>query len=69
MNLNTKLELALDIISTKIAMESRNGYGVESEVMQDLIRDKSLVYCCDERALDKVIQTYGPEIKQEYKES
>ncbi len=42
---------------------------VESEVMQDLIRDKSLVYCCDERALDKVIQTYGPEIKQEYKES
>lgn len=42
MNLNTKLELALDIISTKIAMESRNGYGVESEVMQDLIEIKVL---------------------------
>lgn len=69
MNLNTKLEVALDIMAAKIALESQRGNTPDTEIMRNLQEEKKKMYQCDEEILDKIIHVYGEEIKREHKES
>lgn len=66
MNSNTKLEVAIEILSTKIAKTSLKGYGVESLEMTKLIKEREEMYKGNEIVIDKIIENYGPEIKKSY---
>jgi len=69
MDLNVKLEVALDIMSAKIALESQKGNTPDSDIMRTLQEEKKKMYDCDEEILNKIIDVYGEELKREYKES
>ena len=66
MTLDAKLEVAIEIITAKIADLSNNGVSTEDEKMKNLLKEKKKVYLCDEETINKVIEEYGPEIKQKY---
>lgn len=66
MSLNTKLEVAIEILSAKIAKTSREGFTVEDEKMKQLLDERKKLYACDEKTLEKIINVYGPEIKNDY---
>lgn len=66
MSLNTKLEVAVEIISAKIANLSREGYTTENPEMQQLLKEMDRMYTGDEEVIDKIINIYGPEIKKKY---
>ncbi len=66
MSLNTKLEVALEILSSKIANMSKKGYTVEDEEMKKLIKEREKMYSGDQEILEKIINKYGPEIKKNY---
>ncbi len=66
MSLNTKLEVAVEIISAKIANLSNAGYTVENEEMKQLLKEMDKMYTGDEETINKIINVYGPEIKKRY---
>lgn len=65
---NTKLEIAVEILATKIAMYSKNGMNLEDEKFQELIKDRDEMYKGNEKVIEKIIKQYGPEIKKYYEE-
>lgn len=65
-SLNTKLEVAVEIISAKIAKLSNEKHGVEEPEMQNLLKEREKMYAGDEETIDKIINIYGPEIKKKY---
>ncbi len=68
MSLNTKLEVALEILAAKIAKTSKSGLSTNDKEMQELIKEREKLYSGDEKILDKIIEVYGKEIKREYDE-
>ena len=66
MSLNTKLEVAVEILSAKIASLSNAGFGTESKEMQTLLKERDLMYTGDKEVIEKIINVYGPEIKKMY---
>jgi hypothetical protein len=66
MNINTKLEVALEVIAAKIAKTSNKGYGVDDEEMKLLIKERQQMYAGNEQVIDKIINLYGPEIKNDF---
>lgn len=66
MSKNTKLEVALEIIASKIAKTSNKGYSVEDEQMKCLLNERKEMYSGNEEVIDKIINVYGPEIKNDY---
>lgn len=68
MSLNTKLEIAVEVISAKIANLSNEGYNETNEEMQVLLKERSQMYSGNEEVIDKIINIYGPEIKKKYEE-
>lgn len=62
-SLNTKLEVAIEILSAKIAKTSREGYTTDDEEMKKLLSEREELYSGNEKILDKIIKIYGPEIK------
>ncbi len=60
---NTKLEVALEIISFKIALLSQKGYSVESSEMKQLLNERKEMYLGNKDVIEKIINIYGPEIK------
>lgn len=68
MSQNTKLEVALEIISSKIANLSKKGTSVDSEEMKVLLHEREKMYRGDYNTIDKIIIEYGPEIKKIYEE-
>ncbi|MBR3163359.1 MAG: hypothetical protein IKF17_04610 [Clostridia bacterium] len=66
MSLNTKLEVAVEIISAKIANMSNAGYTTENPEMQELLKEMDKMYTGDEETIDRIINIYGPEIKRNY---
>lgn len=66
MSLNTKLEIAIEIISAKIASLSNAGYTIENEEMRVLLQERDELYTGNEEIIDKIISVYGPEIKKNY---
>ena len=67
-NLNTKLEIALEILSAKIAYTSKKGLSINDKEMQGLIKEREMLYSGDEKILEKIINIYGKEIKEKYDE-
>lgn len=67
MSLNTKLEVGLEIISAMIANASNEGYSVKDEKMKILLEERDKLYSGDEKTIDKIINIYGPQIKEKYK--
>ena len=63
---NTKLEIALEILSTKIAITSKEGYSVKNKNMQVLLKDRQEMYLGNKEVIEKIINEYGPEVKQKY---
>ena len=63
---NTKLEVAVEIIAAKIAKCSREGCKEKDEKMRKLMNEREEMYKGNEKIIDKIINTYGPEIKSDY---
>ena len=68
MEQNIKLEVAIEIIASKIAEASREGYTVNSEKMKLLLEEQKQVYKCNYNVIEKVLNVYGKEIKEKYSE-
>ena len=66
MSRNTKLEVALEVLSAKIADMVKKGYTVEDEQLKLLIKERDKMYSEDEEVIEKIIKVYGPEIKKNY---
>lgn len=58
---NTKLEIAVEVIATKIAKVSSAGYTVKEEKMQKLIEERNQMYQGNEQVIDKIIKEFGKE--------
>lgn len=67
-NLNTKMEVALEILSAKMAETSKRGLSVNDKEMQKLIKEREKMYSGDEEILNKIIEIYGKEMKRKYDE-
>lgn len=67
-NLNTKLEVAVEILAAKIAKCSREGYKIEDVEMQQLLYEREEMYKGNKNIIEKIITEYGEEIKRDYKE-
>lgn len=61
MNKNTKLEIAVEIMAAKIAKSAKEG--INSKEMEKLLNERTKMYQGDEEIMDKVIEIYGEEIK------
>lgn len=68
MSENVKLEVAVEIISAKIANLSKNGYSIQDKQMQELIKERNEMYKGNIEIIEKIINKYGPEIKKIYEE-
>lgn len=63
MNNNTKLEIAIEIMSAKIAKTSRENIEEKDEKLKTLLEERSKMYKFDEKIIDKIINVYGKEMK------
>ena len=63
---NTKLEIAVEIMAAKIAKTSKEGYTINDEKMQQLIKERHEMYIGNEDIINKIIKEYGSEIKRDY---
>ena len=63
MNNNIKLEVAIEIMASKIAQINRDGYDINSNEMKQLLEEKKKLYDCDMEIIDKIINVYGKELK------
>lgn len=66
MSINTKLEVALEVIAAKIADVSKKGYTIEDDELKTLLNERQKMYLGNEEIIDKIIKEYGPEIKKNY---
>ena len=58
---NKKLEIAVEVIATKIAKVLSAGYTVKEEKMQKLIEERNQMYQGNEQVIDKIIKEFGKE--------
>ena len=65
MNDNIKLEVAIEIMASKIAQMNRDGYDINSDEMKQLVEEKKKLYECDMEIIDKIINIYGKQLKQD----
>lgn len=65
-SLNTKLEIAVEIIAAQIANFSNQGYSIENNKMKELLKEREQMYKGNEEIIDKIIKQYGPEVKIRY---
>ena len=63
---NTKLEIAVEIMAAKIAKTSKEGYTINDEKMQQLIKERNEMYIGNDDIINKIIKEYGSEIKRDY---
>ncbi len=61
MNNNTKLEIAIEIMSAKIAKTSKEENNEKK--LDELMNERTKMYQFDEKTIDKIINIYGKEIK------
>ena len=63
MNDNIKLEVAIEIIASKIAHMIQNGYNLEDAEVQNLLKEKEEMYKGNKNIIDKILNEYGEELK------
>lgn len=68
MSLNTKLEVALEILAAKIAETFQKGFTIDDKEIQNLIKEREELYSGNEKVIDKIINVYSKEIKKKYEE-
>ena len=61
MNNNTKLEIAIEIMSAKIAKNNKEENNEKK--LDELMNERTKMYQFDEKTIDKIINIYGKEIK------
>ena len=62
MNDNTKIEIAVEIMSAKIASVSREQSEDRDEKLEKLMEEREKMYKFDEEVIDKIINVYGNEL-------
>lgn len=62
MNNNTKLEVAVEIMASKIARATRDG--ASDEEIKRLMEEREKMYRCDMSVIDKIINVYGRELRE-----
>lgn len=67
MDKEIKMELALDIISSKIVNSIKAGWDVDGAEFNLLLFEKEQVYAFNEPVIDKIINVYGKEVKNRAK--
>lgn len=67
MDKEIKMEIALDIISSKIVNFVKSGKNVNSLEFNSLLFEKEQVYAFNEPIIDKIIGVYGKELKNKAK--
>ena len=65
-NLNTQLEIALEIISTKIAEASRENDMYSNNKIEELLKEREEMYLGNTEIIKKIIEEYGPNVKKKY---
>lgn len=63
MNDNVKLEVAIEIMASKIAEMTRKGYDIDSKEMKELMNEKQEMYKCNMEIIDKILNIYGKELR------
>lgn len=63
---NTKLEVAIEILSEKIADVSKKDSDKQDENLKKLIQEREKLYLGDKKIIEKIITVYGPEIRNKY---
>ena len=69
MSKNTKLEIAVEILATKIAMTTRLGKTENDIEIKELMKERDEMYTGNEEIIYKIIKIYGPEVKKAYENS
>ena len=67
MDLETKIEVATEILNSLIASESLIDASENNEFLADLLFERAQVLSQDEEIINNVIEEYGPIIKTEVK--
>lgn len=67
MNDNVKLEVAIEIMASKLSDMARNGYDIKSKEMKQLLKEKEEMYKCNMQVIDKILNVYGKELKETVK--
>lgn len=67
MNENTKLEVAIEIMASKISDMALKGYDINSKELKQLLKEKEEMYNCNEEVIDKILNVYGKELKKNIK--
>ena len=62
MNDNTKIEIAVEIMSAKIASVSREQSEDRDKKLEELMKEREKMYKFDEEVIDKIINVYGKEL-------
>ena len=65
MNDNTKLEVAIEIMASKIAHMFQKGYSLENPEIQTLLKEKEEMYKGNQKIIDKILEEYGKELKSD----
>ena len=55
-SLNTKLEIAVEVIAAQIAKTSNEGYTIKDKKMQELIEERNQMYKGNENIINKIIK-------------
>ncbi len=65
-SLNTKLEVAIEILAAKIASQYYKGYTIRDNEMKQLLKERDDMYTGNKEVIEKIIKVYGPEVKNNY---
>lgn len=66
MSKNTKLEIAVEIIATKIVEVSSKEQYKSNERVLELIEERNEMYKDNEKIINKIINQYGSEVRNKY---
>ena len=60
---NIKLEVAIEIMASKLANMIQKGYTTEDKEIQDLLKEKTQMYAGNKEIIEKILEVYGKELK------
>lgn len=65
-SMNTKLEVAIEILAAKIASQYCKGYTIRDNEMKILLKEREDMYTGNREVIEKIIKVYGLEVKNNY---
>ncbi len=64
MNENTKIEVAREVMNAMIARYGKDGYDRTNKILMMLLHDEQEMNNFNFATIDKIINTYGPMVKE-----